>query len=87
MTNNWKQINFSEIVNHRKEFITIDDLNTYKRPRVQLHARGIIIRDEITGSDIKTKSQQVCRAGEFLVAEMQKLGDLELFLMSLMGLL
>jgi type I restriction enzyme S subunit len=34
-----------------------------------LHAKGIVLRDVISGLDIKTKKQQVCRAGEFLVAE------------------
>lgn len=53
----------------RKEFIEIDDFRTYKRCRVQLHAKGIVLRDVISGSDIKTKKQQVCRTGEFLVAE------------------
>jgi type I restriction enzyme S subunit len=58
-----------EVLLHRKEFITIDDLTNYKRPRVQLHVQGIIFRDEVPGALIKTKTQQVCRAGEFLVAE------------------
>jgi type I restriction enzyme S subunit len=49
--------------------VTIDDLQTYKRPRVQLHAQGIVLRDDVPGALIKTKKQQVCRAGEFLVAE------------------
>src|SRR5262249_20813658 len=53
----------------RKEFIEIDDLQSYKRCRVQLHARGIVLRDKVAGVEIKTKKQQVCRAGEFLVAE------------------
>lgn len=58
-----------EVLRHRKEFITIDDLGVYRRPRVQLHARGIVLRDSIPGALIKTKQQQVCRSGEFLVAE------------------
>jgi type I restriction enzyme S subunit len=65
----WPKVRLGEILRHRKEFITIDDLPTYKRPRVQLHAQGIVLRDEIPGAIIKTKSQQVCKAGEFLVAE------------------
>jgi type I restriction enzyme S subunit len=36
---------------------------------VQLHAQGIVLRDDVPGALIKTKKQQVCRAGEFLVAE------------------
>lgn len=59
----------SEVLTHRKEFIQISDLENYKRCRVQLHAKGIVLRDIVSGAEIKTKEQQVCRAGEFLVAE------------------
>ncbi len=65
----WPKVRMDEVMRHRKEFITIDDLTTYRRPRVQLHAKGIVLRDEVPGSLIKTKTQQVCRKGEFLVAE------------------
>jgi type I restriction enzyme S subunit len=65
----WPKVKLGEVLKHRKEFITIDDLATYKRPRVQLHVQGILMRDEVPGALIKTKKQQVCRAGEFLVAE------------------
>src|SRR5579884_3699745 len=54
---------------HRNDFIEIEDLEVYKRCRVQLHAQGIIERDVVLGSEIKTKKQHVCRAKEFLVAE------------------
>ena len=69
MSKAWPKVRLGEVLTHRKEFITIDDLATYKRARVQLHAKGIVLRDEIPGALIKTKKQQVCRAGEFLVAE------------------
>lgn len=65
----WPKVRLGEVLRHRKEFITIDDLQEYRRPRVQLHAQGIVLRDTVAGTLIKTKSQQVCRAGEFLVAE------------------
>lgn len=69
MSKHWPMAKLGEVLQHRKEFITIDDLTNYKRPRVQLHVQGIVLRDEVPGALIKTKSQQVCRAGEFLVAE------------------
>lgn len=69
MSEGWPRVRLGEVLRHRKEFITIDDTQTYKRPRVQLHAQGIVLRDEVPGALIKTKTQQVCRAGEFLVAE------------------
>ncbi len=65
----WRSVALGEVVNHRKEFIVISDLETYRRPRVQLHAQGIVLRDVVAGALIKTKKQQVARAGEFLVAE------------------
>ncbi len=69
MNGNWTNVAPGEVVKHRKEFIEIDDMSEYKRCRVQLHTKGIVLRDTIQGAVIKTKKQQVCRAGEFLVAE------------------
>jgi type I restriction enzyme S subunit len=62
-------VSLGEVLHQRKEFIHIDDLTIYKRCRVQLSAQGIILRDQVQGVQIKTKDQQVCRAGDFLVAE------------------
>lgn len=68
-TNVWPLVPLGEAVIHRKEFVQIDDLAMYKRCRVQLHAQGVVLRDEVAGAMVKTKRQQVCRANEFLVAE------------------
>ena len=69
MSNTWPQVMLGDVLTHRKEFIQINDLDTYKRCRVQLHVQGIVLRDSVAGAEIKTKKQQVCSAGEFLVAE------------------
>jgi len=69
MTALWPIVPLSKVVCQRKQFITISDVESYKRCRVQLHAQGIVLRDVVVGAEIKTKQQQVCRAGEFLVAE------------------
>lgn len=68
-TNGWPMVPLGDIVSHRKEFIQICETEQYKRCRVQLGARGIVLRDQIMGCDIKTKKQQVCHSGELLVAE------------------
>jgi type I restriction enzyme, S subunit len=60
---------FGDFLKLRSEFVTIDDFAKYKRLRVQLHGKGIVLRDEIEGSDIRTKKQQIVRPGDFLVAE------------------
>jgi type I restriction enzyme S subunit len=71
----WPLVSLGEVLVHRKEFIEINDLENYKRCRVQLHAQGVVLRDNVPGAEIKTKKQQVCKSGEFLVAEIDaKLG-------------
>lgn len=75
MPADWPLVPLREVLTHRKEFIRINDLVSYKRCRVQLHAQGVVLRDTVPGAEIKTKKQQVCRPGEFLVAEIDaKLG-------------
>jgi type I restriction enzyme S subunit len=69
MTNGWQTVPLGEFLTQRKEFFTIDDFARYKRARVQSHGKGIVLRDEIGGIEIKTKKQQAARTGEFLVAE------------------
>lgn len=65
----WEEVPLGEVARQRKSFITIDDDANYKRCRVQTAARGVVLRDAVPGVEIKTKKQQVCRAGDFLVAE------------------
>jgi type I restriction enzyme, S subunit len=69
MNAKWPEVPLGEVLTHRKEFVRIDDTQEYLRCRVQLHAKGVVLRDRIEGGLIKTKEQQECRAGEFLVAE------------------
>lgn len=75
MADHWSIVRLGEFITERKEFFAIDDWARYKRARVQLHGKDIVLRDEIEGREIKTKQQQAARVGEFLVAEIDaKLG-------------
>ena len=65
----WKSVPLGEVIAHRSEFIEIKADEIYSRCRVQTSARGVVLRDRVEGSMIKTRRQQVCLAGEFLVAE------------------
>lgn len=62
-------IELGRVIKLRKEFIEIDDSLEYKRCRVQSHRKGVVLRDTIYGRDIKTKKQQLCKIGDFIVAE------------------
>lgn len=66
----WILTRLGEVLCHRKDNITIDDAQSYKLCRVQLHRRGVVLRQHLSGAEISTKKQQVCRSGDFLVAEM-----------------
>jgi len=58
-----------DVIRLRKGLIMIEDSAIYKRCRVQVYGKGVVLRDEVIGAEIKTKKQQVCRAGDFIVAE------------------
>ncbi|MCQ1531391.1 restriction endonuclease subunit S [Lutispora saccharofermentans] len=62
-------VELSNLLEYQKEFITINDEEEYKRCTAKLNCKGIVLRDVIKGKDIKTKKQQVCKAGQLLVAE------------------
>lgn len=65
----YQLVKLSEVIKLRKEFISINDDILYKRCRVQIQGKGVVLRDEVLGKEIKTKKQQVCKKDDFLVAE------------------
>ncbi|RIV18149.1 hypothetical protein DYU11_29800 [Fibrisoma montanum] len=66
----YKTVPLGEVLRQRKGSITIDDSADYKLCRVQLHRKGVVLRQIQKGVEIRTKKQQVCKAGDFIVAEM-----------------
>jgi len=67
---NWKKVKLAEVIKQRKGFIEIDDESEYKLVTVKLHRKGVFLRENLNGFQIRTKKQQICRAGDFIVAEM-----------------
>lgn len=68
-------VKLGEVLNQRKKYIKIEGGKEYKRCRVQLYGKGVVLRDKIKGQDIRTKKQYVCKVDDFLVAEIDaKLG-------------
>ena len=64
-----KTVPLSQVVKQKKDIIRIDDSQEYKRVRIRIHRKGMVLRDIVKGLEIKTKSQQVCKEGQLLVAE------------------
>ena len=73
MTAQWPKVRLGECIDQRKTPVFIEDSKTYRRVTVQVHARGIVPRDEVEGRDIKTKRQYVTRGNDLLVAEIDAL--------------
>lgn len=69
INSNFPIVKLSTVIKQRKKFIVINDQEMYKRCRVQIQGKGVILRDETTGKNIKTKKQQLCKTDDFLVAE------------------
>lgn len=59
----------SKLLRRHQEWITINDSELHKRATVKLHGGGVVFRDTVYGHQIRTKRQQVARAGQVLVAE------------------
>lgn len=73
----WETAKLADILTQRKDKITISDDETYKRVRVALHGRGLFLRDQVKGTEIKTKTQYLVSPRQLLVAEIDaKLGGL-----------
>lgn len=66
---NWPTVALGEVLTYRKGFIQLDDHQHYVLCRVQWYGQGVIERGRAKGFEIKTKTQQVCKAGDFIVAE------------------
>jgi len=62
-------VKFSEIMVENKDSIIISDVEEYKRVKVQWYGKGVILRDKILGSKLKTKNQKVTKRNQFIVAE------------------
>ncbi|MBM3896258.1 MAG: hypothetical protein FJ360_00710 [Thaumarchaeota archaeon] len=63
-------VKFETIMKENTKTIKIDDNKEYTRITVKLHGQGIVLRDKIFGKKIKTKTQKVTKADQFIVAEL-----------------
>ena len=68
-TTKYRTVKLGDLIRQRKGSIIINDTEEYKRCKVQLYGKGVVVRDIVKGSEIKTKKQQLCKTDDFLVAE------------------
>ncbi len=62
------EVALRELLKQRDDCIKIEDDVEYMRPRVQLHFRGVRVRDRVVGSGIGSKSQTIMRTNDLLLS-------------------
>jgi len=68
MTNGWQTIQLGDVLKRVKSELAIDDSVTYKQVTVRLWNKGVILRGEQEGSEIKTKRQFYVKTGQLLMS-------------------
>ena len=68
MANGWQTVTLGKILKRVKKEIPIEDDVTYKQVTVRLWNKGVILRGEQQGSEIKTKRQFVVRSGQLVLS-------------------
>lgn len=69
MTKLWPKMKFGDILISRRERIKLVYGTSYKRITAKLGGLGIVLRDEVDGSAIKSEVQYVARAGQFIISK------------------
>lgn len=63
------EFELSDILKRNKAPITISDSDIYKRVTIQMHGKGVRVRDEVKGSKIGTKRQFIIKNGQLLISK------------------
>ncbi|WFB67506.1 restriction endonuclease subunit S [Chryseobacterium sp. WX] len=67
--NNFEIIPISKILKRSKNIIQIENELNYKRITVKLYSKGVILRDELKGSEIGVKRQYIATKGQFIMSK------------------
>ncbi|MEZ4870464.1 MAG: restriction endonuclease subunit S [Caldilineaceae bacterium] len=69
MKQNISPVKLGNVLTRRKDVIEIDDAEIYKRVTIRLNSGGIVVRDELPGSEIGTKRQFQIETGQVLLSK------------------
>ena len=67
MKNKWPLVTLGDLLTPLRQQIEIDPLDIYKQVTVKLHHKGVVIREEINGSTIKSKQYRASK-GQFIIS-------------------
>lgn len=66
---NYDNIEIGKILNPIKKTVKLDDNTIYKQITVKMNGKGVVLRQEIKGDKIKTKSQFLAEKGNFIMSK------------------
>jgi len=67
----WSRTTFDEVVEVVERSVKLDPARVYKTLTAKRNRGGIVLRDEILGKDILTKTQFEAKAGDFVISRRQ----------------
>lgn len=65
----WEPVRLRDVLTRRKDVCEVEDGVTYKRIRIQVKGRGVVLRDAVDGSRIGTKRQFLVRTSQFVLSK------------------
>lgn len=65
----WAMVPLGDVLTRRKEEVGVVDFETYKRLTIRLNGNGIVVRDQLLGSDIGTKKQFRVHTGQLVLSK------------------
>jgi len=65
----WGAVTLASVLKRRREVVQVEEGTLYKRLRIQVKGRGVLLRDEVDGSGIGTKRQFRVRSGQFVLSK------------------
>ena len=63
------KLKIGDFLKRRKDAVDVTDGVKYKRATIRINHKGISVRDELDGTQIKTKRQFIISKGQFLLSK------------------
>lgn len=67
----WKKLRFQELLKPEDRYVEFDDDHSYRLVSVRRRSVGVFFREELKGSEIKTKVMKRVHTNDFLISRMQ----------------
>ncbi len=65
----WPMVPLREVLERRKDEVSVEEYEIYKRLTIRLNGNGITVRDQLPGSEIGTKKQFRVHAGQLVLSK------------------